>query len=78
MTASVGVRNCEARQIDRSGGRRAFKPPQEPSAKLQPRLNEPQRQRFFEIFLRAALRLDRRPSSYRRLDQINAPHLASL
>jgi hypothetical protein len=73
----IGIRNCKARRIDRSGERRGPDPPQEPSAELA-RL-EPQRRLQARLEKPLALRwVEARPALHRGLKQIDAPHLACL
>jgi hypothetical protein len=73
----IGIRNCEAGRINRSGERRGPEPPQEPSPELKP--VQPQRclQARFEKPV-TLLRVEPRLALHRGLNQINAPHFANL
>jgi hypothetical protein len=74
---NIGIRNCEAGRIDRSGERRILEPPPKPSS--QSKLVEPQRRLHERLEKPLALpRVEPRPALHRRHGQISAPHLVSL
>ena len=68
----IGIRNCEAGRIDRSGERRILEPPPKPSS--QRKRVEPQRRLQERLEKPLALRgVEPRPAFQRRLKQISAP-----